>query len=152
MTGATGLAPLLERFFTQRLMQQRQASSHTIRSYRDTFCQLLVFAQHRLRLHPCRMAFEQIDAPLVAVPVSVDVEARTGDTAGMPGVVDLIVKERCSLAVWPVIVAPNALQKSEEVKLGGRSWGTGPPGAQPSESVSREARRRRTSISGPWGS
>ena len=28
------LAPLLERFFTQRLMQQRQASPHTISSYR----------------------------------------------------------------------------------------------------------------------
>ena len=36
MTPVTSLAPLLERFFTQRLMHQRQASSHTIRSYRDT--------------------------------------------------------------------------------------------------------------------
>ena len=34
MTTATSLAPLLERFFTQRLMQQRQASPHTISSYR----------------------------------------------------------------------------------------------------------------------
>ena len=34
---APSLAPLLERFFTQRLMQQRQASPHTISSYRDTF-------------------------------------------------------------------------------------------------------------------
>ena len=66
MTRAIGLAPVLERFFTQRLMQQRQASPHTIRSYRDTFCQFLVFAKHRLRLHPSEMAFEQIDAPLVA--------------------------------------------------------------------------------------
>jgi hypothetical protein len=31
------LAPLLERFFTQRLLQQRHVSPHTIRSYRDTF-------------------------------------------------------------------------------------------------------------------
>ncbi len=36
MTTATSLAPLLERFFTQRLMQQRQVSPHTISSYRDT--------------------------------------------------------------------------------------------------------------------
>ena len=36
MTRATDLAPLLERFFTQRLMRQRQASPHTISSYRDT--------------------------------------------------------------------------------------------------------------------
>ena len=32
-----GLAPLVQRFFTQRLMQQRQASPHTISSYRDCF-------------------------------------------------------------------------------------------------------------------
>jgi site-specific recombinase XerC len=37
ITTTTSLAPLLERFFTQRLMQQRQASLHTISSYRDTF-------------------------------------------------------------------------------------------------------------------
>ena len=33
MTRTTHLAPLLERFFVQRLMQQRQASPHTISSY-----------------------------------------------------------------------------------------------------------------------
>lgn len=37
MKTTTSLAPLLERFFTQRLMQQRQVSPHTISSYRDTF-------------------------------------------------------------------------------------------------------------------
>ena len=34
MKTTTNLAPLLERFFTQRLMQQRQVSPHTISSYR----------------------------------------------------------------------------------------------------------------------
>ena len=34
MTHQANDAPLLERFFTQRLMQQRQASPHTISSYR----------------------------------------------------------------------------------------------------------------------
>ena len=37
MNATTTFAPLLERFFTQRLMQQRQVSPHTISSYRDTF-------------------------------------------------------------------------------------------------------------------
>jgi site-specific recombinase XerC len=41
MTIPTSVAALLERFFTQRLMQQRQASPHTISSYRDTFRQFL---------------------------------------------------------------------------------------------------------------
>jgi site-specific recombinase XerD len=55
----------LERFFTQRLMQQRQASPHTISSYRDTFRQLLKFIQQRLRKPPSCLAFEEIDAPLI---------------------------------------------------------------------------------------
>ena len=48
MTGSTSLAPLLERFFMQRLIQQRQVSPHTISSYRDTFRLLLKFTQQRL--------------------------------------------------------------------------------------------------------
>ena len=60
MNTATSLAPLLERFFTQRLMQQRQASPHTIRSYRDTFRQFLVFAQQCLHQPPSRLTIEQI--------------------------------------------------------------------------------------------
>ena len=37
----TALAPILEAFFTERLMTQRGASPHTIASYRDTFTLLL---------------------------------------------------------------------------------------------------------------
>ena len=48
MINPASFAPLLERFFTQRLMQQRQASPHTISSYRDSFRQFLKFAQKRL--------------------------------------------------------------------------------------------------------
>ena len=47
-------------------MQQRQASPHTISSYRDTFRLLLRFAQTRLGKAPTQLAFEQIDAPLIA--------------------------------------------------------------------------------------
>jgi site-specific recombinase XerD len=65
MTTPTSFAALLERFFTQRLMQQRQASPHTIASYRDTFRQFLKFTEQRLRKPPSRLSFEQIDAPLV---------------------------------------------------------------------------------------
>lgn len=56
---------LLERFFTQRLMQQREASAHTIASYRDTFRLLLQFAQQRLHRAPSTLALEDIDAPLI---------------------------------------------------------------------------------------
>ena len=56
------LSPLLERFFTHRLMQERRVSPHTIGSYRDTFRLFLKFVQERLRKAPCRRHFE---APLV---------------------------------------------------------------------------------------
>jgi site-specific recombinase XerD len=55
----------MERFFTQRLMQQRQASPHTISSYRDTFRHFLKFVQQRVQKPPTRLTFEEIDAPLI---------------------------------------------------------------------------------------
>lgn len=77
MTRTTGLSPLLERFFVQRLMNQRQASPHTVKSYRDAFRQLLQFAQKRLGRRPSDLQFEQIDAPLV-VDFLDDLEATRG--------------------------------------------------------------------------
>ena len=62
MNTPISLAALLERFFTQRLMQQRQASPHTISSYRDTFHQFLKFTEQRLRKEPSRLVFQEIDA------------------------------------------------------------------------------------------
>lgn len=58
-------APLLERFFMDRLMRQRQASPNTICSYRDTFRQFLKFAEQRLHKAPSLLSFAQIDTPLI---------------------------------------------------------------------------------------
>ncbi len=41
MKSTPNVAPLMERYFTIRLMQQRNASGNTIASYRDTFRLLL---------------------------------------------------------------------------------------------------------------
>ena len=65
MSTPISLPALLERFFTQRLMQQRQASPHTISSYRDTFRQFLKFTEQRLHKAPSRLTFQEIDAPLI---------------------------------------------------------------------------------------
>ena len=65
MSASLSFAPLLERFFLQRLMQQRQVSPHTISSYRDTFCRLLKFTQQCLHHAPARLRFEEITAPLI---------------------------------------------------------------------------------------
>lgn len=77
MTTPTSFAPLLERFFTQRLMQQRQASAHTISSYRDTFRQFLKFAHQRLHKPPSQLSLEEIDVPLIMAFLD-DLEKRQG--------------------------------------------------------------------------
>ena len=77
MTTPTNFAALLERFFTQRLMQQRQASRHTISSYRDTFRQFLKFIEKRLHTPPSRLSLELIDAPLIVAFLD-DLEKRRG--------------------------------------------------------------------------
>jgi site-specific recombinase XerC len=54
MNSMPTLPALLESYFTQRLMAQRQASPHTIASYRDTFRLLLNFAQKHYGKSPSR--------------------------------------------------------------------------------------------------
>jgi site-specific recombinase XerD len=61
----SALAPLLEAFFTERLLGQLQASPHTVAAYRDAFCLLLRFAQGRGGKEPHQLALADVDAPLV---------------------------------------------------------------------------------------
>lgn len=61
----TKLGPTLEAFFTQRLINQKQASSHTIGAYRDTFRLLLGFVSQRTGKSPCDLDFDDLDAVLV---------------------------------------------------------------------------------------
>jgi integrase/recombinase XerD len=65
MTAISTLPSLVQAFFMDRLMQQRQASRHTIASYRDTFRLLLDFAQQRLGKTPSNLTVPEIDALLV---------------------------------------------------------------------------------------
>ena len=62
----SSLAPILEAFFTQRLLTQRQVSPHTVAAYRDTFRLLLGFAQKRTGKAPCQLDLADLDAPLIA--------------------------------------------------------------------------------------
>src|SRR5215470_13489817 len=59
---ATDLAALLQSFFTDRLLQQRRASPHTIAGYRDCFRLLLHFAKERLGKSPSKILIEDLDA------------------------------------------------------------------------------------------
>jgi integrase/recombinase XerD len=60
------LPALLESYFTQRLMAQRQASPHTVASYRDTFRLLLNFAQKQYGKPPSSLNLTDLDAPLIS--------------------------------------------------------------------------------------
>lgn len=62
----TALAPLLEAFFSDRLLRQRRASPHTIAAYRDAFRLLLAFAEKHLRKAPSDLLLADLDAPLIA--------------------------------------------------------------------------------------
>ena len=62
----TSLAPLLQSFFTERLIAQRRVSPHTVSAYRDTFRLLLRFAQTVTGKPPSRLDLAHIDAELVA--------------------------------------------------------------------------------------
>lgn len=80
MMAAPSFAGVLTRFFTQRLMQQRHASPHTVGSYRDTFRLLLRFAAARTGKAPSKLAWQDIDAPLISACLD-DMETGRGITA-----------------------------------------------------------------------
>lgn len=61
----SALARLLEPFFTDRLIHQRQASPHTVAAYRDTFRLLLGFLHRRLGKAPSELDLEHLDAPRI---------------------------------------------------------------------------------------
>jgi site-specific recombinase XerD len=65
MSPAT-LPALIQRFFTDRLRIQMEASPHTVASYRDTFRLLMRFASAKHGKPPVKLAVEDIDADLVA--------------------------------------------------------------------------------------
>ncbi len=80
MNSTPSFAMLLQGFFMQRLLQQKQASPHTISSYRDTFRLLLKFIQIRLNKAPASLLLEEIDAPLIVAFLD-DQEKHHGITA-----------------------------------------------------------------------
>jgi len=58
----TLIAPTLQAFFTDRLVQQRQASPQTIASYRDTLRLLLTFVHHQTGKTPTQLDWDDLDA------------------------------------------------------------------------------------------
>ena len=61
----TTFPTLLQQFFLERLIQQRNVSPQTVAAYRDSFCLLLRFAQRRLGKAPEQLVLSDLDAPLM---------------------------------------------------------------------------------------
>lgn len=56
---------LLQKFFTQRLIQQQHVSPRTVAAYRDSFRLLLAFAHRQLHKSPSDMVIDDLDTPLI---------------------------------------------------------------------------------------
>lgn len=65
MNTASIFPSLLESFFMDRLLRQRQVSPHTIASYRDTFRVLLQYAQQHLGKAPSVLTLPDLDTPFL---------------------------------------------------------------------------------------
>ena len=61
----SAFAPLLQAFFTDRLIGQRGSSKNTISGYRDTFRLLLAFAATQTGKKPSALDIADLDAPLI---------------------------------------------------------------------------------------
>jgi site-specific recombinase XerD len=61
-----GLPRILQGFFTDRLIRQRQVSPHTIAAYRDTVRLLLGYASHASGTQPADLNLADLDASVVA--------------------------------------------------------------------------------------
>jgi integrase/recombinase XerD len=59
------LPPLLQAFFTDRLINQRHASPHTISAYRDTFRLLLGYLNTHTGKQPAALDIADLDAPRI---------------------------------------------------------------------------------------
>jgi len=77
MRPSSNLPALIERYFSVRLMNERNASANTIACYRDTFRLLFTFAQKKLRKQPSALALDDLDAPFISAFLA-DLETKRG--------------------------------------------------------------------------
>jgi len=58
-------ASLIERFFVDRLMSQKNASPRTVESYRDTFRMVFRYAEQQLQKAPVKLTLNDFDTKLI---------------------------------------------------------------------------------------
>jgi len=105
------LAPILQAFFTDRLATQRQASPHTVASYRDTFRLLLGFAWQRTGTPPCRLSIGDLDAALVTAFL----QHLQADRANSPATANIRLAAIHSLFRYAALRAPEHADVIQQV-------------------------------------
>ncbi len=65
LNNPTEFAALIQRFFLQRLMQQRNVSPRTVEAYRDTFRLLFGYAEQCLHKSPAHLTLNDFNAELI---------------------------------------------------------------------------------------
>jgi site-specific recombinase XerD len=65
-SSAPKFAALVQEFFCERLIQQQNASSQTVASYRDTFRVLLSYLRQTRRKQPTNLTLSDLDAPTIS--------------------------------------------------------------------------------------
>lgn len=71
---------LVQRFFTERLFTQMEASPHTIASYRDTFRLLLKFAGEKIQRSPMKLSVDDLNAEMIGAFLD-DIESARKNTS-----------------------------------------------------------------------
>ena len=64
LTDPAEFASLLQRFFAERLLQQKNASPRTIAAYRDTFRLLFGYAERERGTPPAKLTLNDFDSTL----------------------------------------------------------------------------------------
>jgi len=116
---------LLQRFFMQRLVQQRHASGQTVAAYRDGFRLLLRFAQQRLGKRPSDLALEDLNASFILEflhHLEVDrhnsVRSRNARFAAIRSFMDYVAYEEPSALALTQSVLAIPMKRFEQPEIG----------------------------------
>ncbi|WP_448231133.1 hypothetical protein [Microbacterium lacticum] len=82
------LAPLLQRFFTDKLDRHLDASPHTKAAYADTFRLLLTYAERATGIAPSALTLADLDADLIGGFLQHLETERGNSVMTSPGVVE----------------------------------------------------------------
>jgi integrase/recombinase XerD len=102
----TALAPTLQAFFTTRLGRQRDASPHTIDSYRHAFRLLLTYAKAQTGKNPSDLDLADLDADLISGFLD-HLERERGNGAGSRNTRLAAIHSFFRFAARPVTAAPT---------------------------------------------